>query len=184
MDVDHVSSRYGNRWVKDEIVGKRITVSGVSGQFLDKLLQIKRGKTLKVRTSAYEVENKTLRFGHKFHVLEETAPFKAEDFGVPPDEFRGFQGLLQGKIVEVGGYELLLAVDDVVSVSKESKAADADSIQGKRAYVVGFFGRHEDAFNELHVGDKIRLSVSHQDSSHDELTVTELLEEIPTEPSK
>ena len=184
MEVDHVSSMYSSRWVKDEIVGKQVTVTGVSGQFLDKLLQIRRGKTLKVRSSSYEIETKTLRFGQKFHVLEETAPFKAEDFGVPPNEFRGFRGLLHCKIVEVGGYEVLLAVDDVVRVSKESKAADVDSIKGKRVRVVGFFGRHKDAFNELHVGDAIRVSVDHRDPSHDELTVTDLLENVSSEASE
>ena len=53
MDVDYVSSMYGNRWVKDEIIGKTVTVKGVSGPFLDQLLQIGRGKTLRVRSSRY-----------------------------------------------------------------------------------------------------------------------------------
>ena len=63
FDVDHVSSMYGNRWVKDEIVGKTIKVTGVSGPFVDKLLQIKRGQMLKVRSGKYLAAAKTLTFG-------------------------------------------------------------------------------------------------------------------------
>ncbi len=178
MDVDYVSSMYGNRWVKDEIIGKRVTVTGVSGPFLDKLLTIRRGKTLKVRSGGFEAKTNTLTFAHKFHVLEETAPFDADEFGVPPEESRGFDGVLTGKIVDLGGYELLLSVDEVVSVSDRSQAKDAKSIAGKRVRVVGFFNDHADAFNELHAGDDIRVSVRHRDAKHDEFQATEELEHI------
>ena len=178
MTVDHAASMYGSRWVKDDIAGKTIRVTGVSGQFLDKLLQIRRGKTLKVRTGGYIAESKTLTFAHKFHVLEETSPFNAEEFGIPPQAFRGFHGVVQGKIIELGGYEVLLQVSDVASVAKGSKAKNADGIKGKRIRIVGFYNQHADAFNDLHAGDNIRLSLRHQNMSHDELSVTELLEKV------
>ena len=178
LDVDHVSSMYENRWVKNEIVGKTVNVTGVSGQFLDKLLQIKRGETLKVRSGGYQADANRLDFAEKFHVLERAAPFNPEDFGVPPQEFRGFHGVLQGKIIEVGGYEVLMIVDEVPKSADDSKAANGDSIKGKRIRVVGFYNQHADVFHDLHVDDTIRLSVSHADPTHDELVVTGLLERM------
>ncbi len=178
MDVDYVTSIGGNRWVKDEIVGKTIKVDGVSGAFRDKLLVIKRGETLKVRTGSYIAGKKLLGFGYKFHVLERTQPFEPEAFGVPPQEFRGFRGILQGKIVEVGGYEVLLRVDEVVKVADGNKATHADSIKGKRIRLVGFYDQHRDAFKDLHEGDTLRISATHADPTYDELRVTNVLEKV------
>ena len=177
FDVDHVSSMYSNRWVKDEIVGQTLKVTGVSGQFLDKLLQIKRGETLKVRTGSYIASSKTLTFGPKFHVLERTAAFKPQDFGVPPQEFRGYRGELTGKIVEIGGYEMLLQVTGLKS-SPDNKAANANSIQGGRIRIVGFYNEHQKLFEDLHAGDVVRLSTTHRNPEHDELTVTSLLQKV------
>ncbi len=177
FDVDHVSSMYGNRWVKDEIVGKTIKVTGVSGPFVDKLLQIKRGQTLKVRSGKYLAAAKTLTFGAKFHVLERTTAFKPSDFGVPPKEFRGFSGELTGKIVEAAGYEVLLSVSQF-KPSNDSKAAKPGVIKGKRVRVVGFFNQHRKLFADLHEGDTIRLSVNHANSDHDELNVTNALVKV------
>ncbi len=176
MEVDHVSSIYSNRWIKDEIVGKTVNVTGISGPLLDKLLQIKRGKTFKFRAGEYDVKSKTLTGAQKFHVLEEAAPFKAEDYGVPPQDFRGFRGLLQGKIVEVGGYEILMTVEEIVSVAKESKAANVEVIKGKRIRVIGLYA-HKDAYDGLHVGDRIRVRVSHTDPN-DELNGLDVLEKV------
>lgn len=177
MTVDHASSMYDNRWVKDEIVGKTVTVTGVSGQFLDGLLQIKRGETLKVRTGSYLAPKTTLTFGPKFHVLERTSPFQPEYFGVPPDGFRGYRGELTGTIVEVGGFEMLLRVTDF-QPAKESKASTPESIRGKRVRVVGFYNQHREGFGELHEGDRVVLSVSHPNLRHDELTVTETMTKV------
>lgn len=177
LAVDHVSSMYGNRWIKDEIVGQTVKVTGVSGPFVDKLLQIKRGETLKVRSGSYIAKSNTLTFGPKFHVLERTPAFKPQDFGVPPQAFRGFHGELTGKIVEIGGYELLLQVT-ALKTAPDSKAADATSIQGGRIRIVGFYNDHRDLFADLHAGDVVRLSTTHRNPEHDELTVTNLLQKV------
>ena len=85
LEVDHVTSIYANRWVKDEIIGKTVKVTGVSGRFLDSLLLIKRGESLKFRAGSYSAKARSLTFGPKFHVLERTAKFDPASFGVPPD---------------------------------------------------------------------------------------------------
>ena len=179
LEVDHVTSMYENRWVKDEIVGKTVQVTGVSGQFLDSLLLIKRGETLKFRSGSYSAGSNSLAFGPKFHVLERTAPFDPAAFGVPPEKFRGFSGVLSGEIVELDqGYELLLRVDKIVKLSGDSEATDADSIKGKLVRLNGFYAQHRDLFNDLGVGDTIRVGTRHANRTHDELGVTDVLAKI------
>ena len=49
MEVDYATlNRHTSKWIKDEIIGKTVKVSGVSGQFRDNLLLIKKGQTLKL----------------------------------------------------------------------------------------------------------------------------------------
>ena len=175
MDVDYALSNVAS--VKKEVVGERVRLVGVAGAFLDNLLQIKRGETIKVRTGDYNPETKVLGFGYKFQVLERTAPFSPEDFGVPPQEFRGFRGELVGKVVEALGYEVLLQVRET-KPAEGSKAHNAQSVHGKRVRVGGFFDKHADAFAEIHEGDIVRVGVTHRNPDGDALTVTDVLERI------
>ena len=174
LDVDYV---IGPSWANEELVGKRVKLVGVAGAFLDNLLRIKRGETIKIRTGDYNRENKVLGFGYKFQVLERTAPFKPEDFGVPPGDFRGFHGELVGKVVEAQGYEVLLDVQ-TSKPSAGSKAKDAQSIIGKRIRIGGFYEQNAEAFAELHEGDKIRVRVAHRNLESDALSVTNVLESV------
>ena len=175
IDVDYVIS--DNSGVKDSIVGKRVKLVGVAGAFLDNLLQIKRGETIKIRTGNYNPDKQEIGFGYKFQVLERTSPFKPEDFGVPPQEFRGFRGELVGKVIEAVGYEVLLEVRDV-KPADSNKAADATSIKGKRIRIAGFYNEHADAFADLHKGDIIRVSTTHGNPKSDALNVTDVLEMV------
>lgn len=172
LDVDYV---IGPGWANKEIVGQRVKLVGVAGAFLDNLLRIKRGETIKIRTGDYNRETKVLGFGFKFQVLERTEPFKPGDFGVPPNEFRGFSGELTGRIVEALGYEVLLEVEES-SPADGSQATDAASIIGKRIRIAGFFNQHRDAFADLSEGDEIRVSVTHRDAKSDAVYVTDKLE--------
>jgi len=180
MEVDHVTSMYGGRWVKDAIVGKQVKMTGVSGAFRDQLLELKRGETLKVRSGRYLVQDKKhlLTFAPKFHVLEKAKPFSPEEYGVPPKEFRGFQGVLEGKIVEVGGYEVTLRVASVAKEDAGSKATSAGAIKGKLVRLTGFYNQHEKAFKDLNIGDMIRVGARHASPSFDEFGVTEVLEKV------
>ncbi len=164
MEVDYATlNRYTSKWIKDEIIGKTVKVSGVSGQFRDNLLLIKKGQTLKVRTAGYIAQSNTLFFAHKFNVLERAVPFNPEAHGVPPKDFRGFEGGLQGKIIEVGGYEVLMEVEKVMSVGKGNKAAAPNSIKGKRVRLAGFYPQYEKLFKELRPTDIIQIGARHGD---------------------
>jgi hypothetical protein len=168
MEVDYATlNRYTSKWIKDEIIGKTVKVSGVSGQFRDNLLLIKKDQTLKVRTAGYLAESKTLVFAHKFNVLERALPFDPEAHGVPPKDFRGFEGGLQGKIIEVGGYEVLMEVEKVIRVGKGNKAAVPNSIKGKRVRLAGFYPQYEKLFKELRPTDIIQIGARHQDAVFD-----------------
>ena len=168
MEVDYATlNRYTSKWIKDEIIGKTVKVSGVSGQFRDNLLLIKKGQTLKVRTSGYNAEDKTLLFAHKFNVLERAVPFDPEAHGVPPKDFRGFEGVLQGKIIEAGGYEVLIEIEKVISTDKNSKAAAPNSIKGKRVRLAGFYPQYENPFKELRPTDIIQIGARHEDAVFD-----------------
>jgi hypothetical protein len=175
LNVDYVIGDDAS--VKKQIVGKQIKLVGVAGKFLDNLLLIKRGETIKVRTGDFNSEKNELGFGFKFQVLERTAPFKPEDFGVPPDAFRGFRGELVGKVVEAIGYEVLLEVAEV-KAADGSRAKDASTIQGKRIRISGFYNEHRDTFADLHEGDMIRVGVVHSNVSQDALEVTDILQKI------
>ncbi len=175
LDVDYVLS--DANWATKTLVGKRVKLVGVSGAFLDNLLAVKRGNTIKVRTGDYNHETNTLGFGYKFQVLERTSPFRPEDFGVPPEEFRGFRGELTGKIVEALGYEVLLEVRES-KPADDSKAKNAMSIHGRRIRIAGFYDEHRDAFADLHEGDMVRVGVAHHNPERDALNVTGLLKKL------
>ena len=177
MEVDYATlNRYNNAWVKDEIMGKTVKVTGVSGQFRDNLLLIRKGQTLKVRTGGYSPASKTLSFAHKFNVLERAVPFSPDAHGVPPESFRGFGGVIKGKILEASGYEVLLLAEEIVSVEDSNKASDANSIKGKRVRISGFFNDHADKFNSLQTSDTLRVGIQHRNRVFDMFDVTDVLE--------
>ena len=175
LDIDYVISERAK--VNQELIGNRIKLVGISGAFLDNLLQIKRGETIKIRTGDYDPGKKVLGFGYKFQVLERTPPFKPEDFGVPPQDFRGFDGQLTGKIIESAGYEVVLEPTEI-KPSSENKAGKPENVKGKRIRVAGFYNQHSDLYADLHEGDTIRLSVSHRNPASDSLQVTGQLEKL------
>ena len=175
IEVDYVIS--GRSQLNQDLVGQRLKLVGVSGKFLDDLLPIKRGETIKVRTGSYDAAKNQLGFGYKFQVLERTDPFEPSAFGVPPEQFRGFNGTLTGKILESAGYEVLLEVAKA-EPSASSDAEDEGSIVGSRLRIAGFFDQHKDAYDELKQGYKIQVSVSHPNIKSDAMTVTGLLEKI------
>ncbi|MEC8799305.1 MAG: hypothetical protein VXX55_01005, partial [Planctomycetota bacterium] len=175
IEVDYVIS--GRSQLNQDLVGQRLKLVGVSGNFLDDLLPIKRGETIKVRTGSYDAAKNQLGFGYKFQVLERTDPFEPSAFGVPPEQFRGFNGTLTGKILESAGYEVLLEVAKA-EPSASSDAEDEESIVGSRLRIAGFLDQHKAAYDELKQGDKIQVSVSHPNIKSDAMTVTGLLEKI------
>jgi len=175
LEVDYVISERPN--LNQDLIGNRVKLVGISGAFLDNLLQIKRGETIKIRTGDYDPNKNVLGFGYKFQVLERTPPFKPEDFGVPPADFRGVDGELTGKIIEAVGYEVVMEPAEI-KPSSQNKADRPESIKAKRIRVTGFYNQHRDLYADLHQGDIIRLSVSHRNPGLDAVEVTDQLEKV------
>ncbi len=83
--------------------------------------------------------------------------------GCRPRISEDFEGGLQGKIIEVGGYEVLMEVEKVMSVGKGNKAAAPNCIKGKRVRLAGFYPQYEKLFKELRPTDIIQIGARHGD---------------------
>ncbi|MEK6234047.1 MAG: hypothetical protein N2C14_04990, partial [Planctomycetales bacterium] len=180
LDVDHVTSIYGDRSLKDKVIGKTVKVVGVSGPWLDKLLRIKKGETLKVRSGT--LEGMTVSLSPKATVLERAAPFDPSVYPIPPRAFRGFQGIVRGEIIAKSdqGFELTLRVDKVEKSLESSKATDPSVVEGRLLDMRGFYAADafRETFGKLRVGDVVRVGAAHRDPAIDPLDVHEILEKV------
>ncbi len=177
LQVNYVTSIYGDRSLKDTILGKTVKVVGVSGPWIDKLLLIKRGETLKLRSGT--LHDGTLSLSPKATVLERAAPFDPETYPIPPETFRGFRGVVTGTIESKSdqGYELTLRVEKVASTMDGNAASKPTSIEGRLMNMQGFYnGPFREKFADLRIGDKIRVGAAHRVPEIDALEVIEVLE--------
>lgn len=179
MEVDYVTSIYGDRKLKDTIIGRRVKVVGVSGPWLDKLLLIKRGQTLKLRSGT--LTGTTISLSPKATVLERADPFDPKTYPVPPEEFRGFRGIVTGRIESKSdqGYDMTLRVTKVDQTLDDNEAARPESIVGRLMDLQGFYNEEfRKTFDDLKIGDAIRLGAAHRVPETDVLEVTQQLEQI------
>jgi hypothetical protein len=179
IEVDYVTSIYGDRKLKDTIIGKTVQVVGVSGPWIDKVLLIKRGETLKLRSGT--LNGTTISLSPKATVLERAAPFDPETYPIPPESFRGFQGVVIGTVESKSdqGYDLTMRVEQVVDTFQESKSAEPASIEGRLMDMQGFYnGKFRSSFDDLRIGDRIRVGAAHRVPEIDALEVTQVFEKL------
>jgi outer membrane protein assembly factor BamB len=177
LDVDYITAIYGDRSLKQTVLGKTVKVVGISGAWLDTLLLIKRGETLKFRSGT--LQGTTFSLSPKATVLERAVPFDPETYPVPAESFRGFRGVVVGTITEKSeqGYELTLKINSIESSQKSSRATDPKASVGRLMSMRGFFDQKFQAkFGDLKIGDRIRLGAVHTDPTVDSFTVVEELE--------
>ena len=176
--VDHVARVWRNNKSKKprSAVGRTLTVTNVSGKWLDTLLLVKVGETLEFE--AQHQRGKTMRFPGEW--LHKVAPFKPENYPTPPDDFRGFQGIVVGHIEEkrVNSHELVLKVNSVERSFKNSRARKPESVKGKRIIVAGFWGRMQKPFDGLKKGETIRTGLQHRVSQSDHFSVVEVVQKV------
>ena len=180
MQVDYITAIYGDRSLKQTVLGKTVTVTGISGSWLDTLLLIKRGETLKFRSGT--LQGTTFSLSPKATVLERAIPFDPETYPVPAESFRGFRGVVVGTITEKSeqGYELTLKINSIESSQKTSRASDPKASVGRLMSMRGFFNdSFRKKFGDLKIGDRIRLGAVHTDPTVDSFTVVEELEKVP-----
>ncbi|MEC7566762.1 MAG: hypothetical protein VX738_13855 [Planctomycetota bacterium] len=183
MEVDYVTSIYGDRRLKETIMGKTVKVVGISGIWIDKLLLMKRGDTLKLRSGT--LDGTTISLSPKATVLERAAPFDRDTYPIPPESFRGFQGIVLGQIESKSdqGYDLTLRVQKVENSLTDSKASKPDSIEGRLISMQGFFNTtFRSTFDDLRIGDTIRVGAAHRVPEIDSLEVMNVLEKVEKSP--
>ena len=96
INVDAVPRVWRNSKAESpkSLVGKNISVDGVSGKWLDALLLVKEGESLECEARHDGGEGLTF----PGELLRKVGPFEPGDYPVVPEGFRGFRGAVSGKI--------------------------------------------------------------------------------------
>ncbi|QDT82588.1 M56 family metallopeptidase [Gimesia chilikensis] len=163
------------------LIGKNIEVNGVFGKWLDVLLLVKPGETLEFEAR----HDRGAQLTFPGELLRKVAPYKAEDYPVLPEEFRGFRGAVTGKVLkkDPDTFELIVQVDKVTDTWKKSEAENSKSIEGKKMMLAGFWRRKE-AYYKLNEGDRIEVGLQHIGRQSDHLSVAEFVRKTDEKPDR
>ncbi|QEG01593.1 Regulatory protein BlaR1 [Stieleria maiorica] len=158
------------------VVGKQVTVTGVTGKWLDELLLVRPGET--VEFEAQHRGGNALTFPGEW--LKKVPAFDPAEHPVPAEGFRGFSGMVTGQIVKKDptSRELHLRIDAIEKAFEKNKARSAADAIGKEIVLAGFWARMSKPFDKLEKGDRIRAGVLHRVPQSDHFTVIELAEKI------
>lgn len=182
VTIDYVPRVWENNTSEQprSAVGKTFLVDGVSGRFLDRLLLIEAGETL--RFEAQQLRNDRLTFPGE--LLEKVAAYEAEDYPVPPDAFRGFRGIVTGTLVEKreDQLEMTLRIDAVERVFEGNGAEDVESGVGQTVVVAGFWQQAmRERYDGFSNGDTLRMGLQHRVTASDHMSVVEVAERVSRE---
>jgi hypothetical protein len=172
ISVDAVPRIWRNNKARQpkSLIGKNVEIDGITNRLLDVLLTTKKGETLEV--AARHDRGDRLTFPGE--LFRKVAPYKAEDYPVLPDGFRGFQGMISAEIVKKDKtmFGLIIKVTDVKRSFDNSRAKQPESVEGKAAILSGFWRRKE-LYGTLQVGDCIEAGVRNEATGTDVLSVIE-----------
>lgn len=176
ITVDAVPRVWDNNQAPNpkKIIGRNAQAGGVSGKMLDALVVARVGETIEF--GALNESGGQMRVGE---VLRKVAPVKPGDYPELPDDFRGFKGMVVGKVVKKDDHlmELIVEISRVKSTFDASRAKKAESIVGKQVMLAGFWQR-KDAFQSISVGDVIECGVDHKQPLSDMLSVVESVKKV------
>jgi beta-lactamase regulating signal transducer with metallopeptidase domain len=172
LKVDAVPRVWKNNKARNPkaLIGQNVEIEGIASRLLDVLLTTKKGETLEV--AARHDDGTRLTFPGE--LFRKVAPYKAEDYPVLPDGFRGFQGAVTAEIVKKDQtmFGLIVKVVAIDRTFEKNRAEKAESIVGKNAILAGFWRRKE-LYGDLQVGDRIEAGVRHEVAGTDVLSVFE-----------
>lgn len=156
------------------LIGQNVHAGGVAGKMLDALVVTRVGETLEF--GAVQNSGDVIRVGE---VLRKVAPVQPGDYPELPEAFRGFQGMIVGKVVKKDEHlmELIVEINDIQTVFEGSSAENPNAIVGKSIMLAGFWQR-KDAFQKIKVGDVIECGVAHKQKLSDMLNVIESIKVI------
>jgi hypothetical protein len=173
VHVDAVARVWRNSKAENpkNLVDRAVEVNGVFGRFLDVLVVTRKGETVE-----FECKHDGDALVFPGELLRKVAPYKAEDYPVLPEAFRGFRGAVVAEIMKKDPetFELIIAVKKIADIWKENGAKQPESIVGKQMMLAGFWNR-KDAYHKLKVGDQIEIGMQHIGRQSDHLTVAEFV---------
>jgi hypothetical protein len=176
ITVDAVPRVWNNNKATNpkSLLGSNVSAEGVTGELLDVLVVAKNGDTIEF--GAFHDGGDRMRVGE---VLRKVAPVKPEDYPILPDDFRGFKGFVEAKVISKDDhlFGMIVEITAIKKTLPASQAKDADSMIGKQATLAGFWNR-KDAFHDLAVGDTIECGIEHPQRLTDHLSVIESVRKV------
>lgn len=183
LTVDAIPRVWRNSKAKNpkSIAGSNVEIDGVFGKWLDVLLLVNPGETVEIE-ARHDGGNKLTFPGE---LLRKVAPVQPGDYPELPEEFRGFNGVVVGKIVKKDAelLELILEVESIKDRGKNDKAKNPDIILGKQIMLAGFWRRKDD-YHGLKVGERIEAGLQHVQTRSDHLTLSEVLRKVDGKATK
>ena len=156
VDVQYVARVWENNKARKprSVVGKQVTVSGVTGKWLDELLLVRPGET--VEFEAQHRGGNELTFPGEW--LKKVPAFDPAQHPVPPEGLRGFSGMVTGQIVKKNqtSRELHLRIDAIEKPFEKNRARSAKDVDRQRNCARRFLGSDEQAVRQVGEGDRIR----------------------------
>jgi hypothetical protein len=169
VKVDRIARLFNNNKAKHpkSLVGKTVALEGLQGQFLDRLLLMKKGET--VQFGALAIEGARMRINELFRKV---APYDASDYPELPEGFRGFSGAVSGKVVKKDPaiLQMIVKVTAVKDTWDGNQAKTPESIVGKSFVLSGFF-QYREQFDKAKVGDEIEIGLKHPQPQSDHLNI-------------
>jgi beta-lactamase regulating signal transducer with metallopeptidase domain len=156
------------------LIGRQVTIDGVSGRLIDALVVARIGETLEF--GALDEGGPNLHVGE---VLHKVADVKPGDYPVLPEGFRGFRGIATAKIVRKSDElsELIVEVTRIDETFEGNRAKSPDAIVGNQLLLAGFWNR-KDEYHALQVGSLVRCGMAHTQELSDHLNVIESIRVI------
>lgn len=171
VEVDAVPRVWKNNQAASprSLRGTTVAAGGVSGKLLDVLLLCKVGETLEFGARDDGGERLSV-----IELLRKVGPVKPGDYPELPDGFRGFRGMLQGRVISKDSemLELIVEVTKVGELFGENRAEQPQTIVGQKLMLAGFWQRRE-AFQNTAVDTVIEFGAEHPNRQTDHLTVIE-----------